>query len=62
MARRNPDGGQDGAAALDMQVTLYDIIGALRLDLIGLRCQVRASQGMDIPSWCPQPRPEPAPR
>lgn len=55
LARRSPDGTQSGADAHDSQVMLYDVVGGFRLDLIALRCKVRASQGMELPSWCPQP-------
>lgn len=54
LVRRSPDGTQSGAEAHDSQVMLYDVTGGYRFDLIALRCKVRASQGMDLPSWCPQ--------
>ncbi|HEY0624674.1 hypothetical protein [Sphingomonas sp.] len=56
LASRNPDGGQDGARALESQLGLYDVAGSFRHDLIALRCKVRASQKMALPSWCPLAR------
>lgn len=51
--QRTPEGEQDGQAALLTQLELYDVTGSLRLQLAALRCKVRASQGMDLPAWCP---------